>query len=233
MSTRGSKKKSAKKHSSSRNKAIVTVPRSLDNLVPRELVTHLRYVDQYQLTPTTTLVMQSFRGNSMHDFDYTGTGHQPMGYDQLCPTLYGEWVVTAVNVKATFQLSTTVVANVGVNRQDVAMFWVPNDTTLPTTSIQLLENHNCKWKRLTGYQNKCQISTSCNFPKLFGRTLKEYLASPDFVGQSGSNPPRWGLLNVACCTAIAGADTSAGVVEFTLEADFTVHFRSPVVLGVS
>ena len=42
----------------------------------------LRYATIYESTTTTAIGQHLFRGNSIFDPDQTGTGHQPLGYDQ-------------------------------------------------------------------------------------------------------------------------------------------------------
>ena len=44
------------------------------------------------LTPGAAVASYVFRGNSLYDPDYTGTGHQPRYYDQLTP-IYGRYKV--------------------------------------------------------------------------------------------------------------------------------------------
>lgn len=223
-----------KKHSShGKRKASHKVRSNPDTLLPIAMTRKLHYVQQFQLTPSATLAVQSFRGNSLHDPDYTGGGHQPMGYDQLCPTLYGQWFVTEVDIKLTAHLSTTVVANVGVNRQILAIFACANDTTLPTSASQMMENHDARWVRMSGYQNIKSLRRKFSVPSFFGISHKQLLTNPEYGGQSGSNPVRWLVINVAACPCIDGSDTSAGVLEFTAELTFTVKFCSPVILGQS
>ena len=52
----------------------------------------LVYEDLITLAPGTPLASYVFRGNSLYDPDYTGTGHQPRYYDQLTP-VYGRYKV--------------------------------------------------------------------------------------------------------------------------------------------
>ena len=61
---------------------------------PVRMNVRLVYEDLITLTPGTPLASYVFRGNSLYDPDYTGTGHQPRYYDQLTP-IYGRYKVLA------------------------------------------------------------------------------------------------------------------------------------------
>jgi len=52
--------------------------------MPRTFKTKLIYISEFVLDPTTTSVVQVFRANDLYDPDYTGAGHQPRGFDELC-----------------------------------------------------------------------------------------------------------------------------------------------------
>jgi len=64
---------------------------------------NLTYCQQFIATQTTPAVPASnrFLINSMYDPDSTGTGHQPMGYDQWS-TFYKEYLVKGAKITATF-----------------------------------------------------------------------------------------------------------------------------------
>jgi len=61
---------------------------------PVRMNVRLVYEDLITLSPGTPLASYVFRGNSLYDPDYTGTGHQPRYYDQLTP-IYGRYKVLA------------------------------------------------------------------------------------------------------------------------------------------
>jgi len=51
---------------------------------PRKRLT-LKYSDTFEMSSTSgAIVAQQFRVNALFDPDYTGTGHQPRGFDQWC-----------------------------------------------------------------------------------------------------------------------------------------------------
>lgn len=75
------------------------------SIFPNILKTKLPYSQDFGLsTGTLSSVFgpeQSFRLNAPFDPDFTGTGHQPYGYDQLTP-FYNKCMVTAVDIEVTF-----------------------------------------------------------------------------------------------------------------------------------
>lgn len=54
------------------------------SLISDRYFTKLKYVDHFNTTYTSGVgFVYSYRGNSLFDPDFTGTGHQPYGFDQL------------------------------------------------------------------------------------------------------------------------------------------------------
>lgn len=71
----------------------VQIPTLRDGFPPRISV-DLHYESLITLAPGAAVASYVFRGNSLYDPDYTGTGHQPRYYDQLTP-IYGRYKVLA------------------------------------------------------------------------------------------------------------------------------------------
>lgn len=66
--------------------------------VPDLLRTRLRYNESLQLAPGITTGSYWYRINSLFDPNYTGTGHQPYGFDQLA-VFYNRYKVRGVSWK--------------------------------------------------------------------------------------------------------------------------------------
>ena len=64
----------------------------------------LRYHESFSLNPGTAGVpsFYTFRANSCYDPNYTGTGHQPRGYDQIM-SMYQYLAVREVQIEVWFQ----------------------------------------------------------------------------------------------------------------------------------
>lgn len=69
----------------------------LRNGFPPLMKVDLHYESLITLAPGTAVASYVFRGNSLFDPDYTGTGHQPRYYDQLTP-IYGRYKVLASGI---------------------------------------------------------------------------------------------------------------------------------------
>jgi hypothetical protein len=66
---------------------------------PYKLVTKLRYHENNNLTPAALTYSYNYNINSLFDPNRTGTGHQPMYYDQLCPAVYQRYRVKGFSYK--------------------------------------------------------------------------------------------------------------------------------------
>jgi len=76
-------------------------PRAIDDGFPQSLRTTLRYKEAVLLDPTAgQFKTYLFKTNDLYDPNYTGTGHQPMGYDQLA-AVYSHYAVTSSRIKVT------------------------------------------------------------------------------------------------------------------------------------
>lgn len=81
----------------------LTIPRSMPSNggFPETMITNMRYSDNVLLTSSSgSVVGNIFRMNSLFDPDFTGTGHQPLYFDQFAAS-YGRYVV--LGSKATFK----------------------------------------------------------------------------------------------------------------------------------
>ncbi len=68
---------------------------------PQEYKTTLRYKEAINLDPTAgQFKTYLYRANGLYDPNYTGTGHQPMGYDNLA-AMYSHYCVTKSRMKLT------------------------------------------------------------------------------------------------------------------------------------
>jgi len=67
----------------------------------------LRYVESFEFNPTAgVMATQVYRANSAYDPDYTGGGHQPLGFDQYA-TLYAHYTVLSSHITCTLEPTTT------------------------------------------------------------------------------------------------------------------------------
>jgi len=72
-------------------------------MLPQNLKTTLRYRAMVNIDPGAgALSYYVFRANGLYDPDYTGVGHQPLGYDQL-GALYSHYVVLRSRITAHFR----------------------------------------------------------------------------------------------------------------------------------
>lgn len=71
---------------------------------PEQAAFSSKYVDTFRITTTAgSLAYQSYRLNSLFDPDYTNTGHQPLGFDQVS-SLYNQYKVLRVRARCTLTI---------------------------------------------------------------------------------------------------------------------------------
>lgn len=110
--------------------------------VPPVLRAEFPYNDNLNLAASTGLNTYLFNSNNMYDPNYTGTGHQPRGWDQITPYYKYYRVVSAtMHVKATWNGIADSATYVGV--------FLDADGTVSTTTYQdMLERFGSKYHRV-------------------------------------------------------------------------------------
>lgn len=69
---------------------------------PSSKMVKLRYTQQFSLNPgANNKIAQVFRANDMYDPDVTGTGHQPVGFDQWVGVVYDHFTVVGARISVT------------------------------------------------------------------------------------------------------------------------------------
>lgn len=123
-----------------------------------------------------------FRAASIFDPDFTGTGHQPLGHDELA-NLYQRYRVLSAKMKCTFLNQTTTVSegeHVGMCIAETSGLGLARDMAEQAGATQSLvgPTGNYSW---TGYQ-------SVNLAKFEGDPGAKY--DKDYSADMGTNPVR-------------------------------------------
>jgi len=126
-----------------------------------------------------------FSANGLFDPNITGTGHQPVGFDQLMQ-YYEQYTVVAS--KATVDLlnsNTTAISR--------CVLYLSPDAAILTDPNRVIENGLCVTK--VAYPNVtwnsvAQLNLDCNIAEYFGRTntLRELLNDTSLFGTAAANP---------------------------------------------
>ncbi len=105
-------------------------------------VVKLRYCDSFTLDAgTNTTVNHVFSCNDLYDPNVSGTGHQPMGFDQWA-NFYDHYTVIGAKIRATFQSNTAVGADAGI----VGILLKDNTTEITGTSSSIMEQGLATWR---------------------------------------------------------------------------------------
>jgi len=167
----------------------------------------------------------------MYDPDVTGTGHQPMGFDQMM-LFYEQATVMASRITVTFLA--------GGNPARVGVYLSP-DTTSITDPIRLVENGLMSTATLdqamvsgtggTG-SRKATITQTCNVPRYFGRpNNRSLLNDDDLQTTAASNPAEQVYFGITCWNPYS---SSAGtLVDYEVLIFYDVVYHEPRKMTVS
>ena len=201
-------------------------PLALRNSNPNQLIapkyiTTLKYSDI--ISPPSSITGLShnwqFNINSIFDPDRTGTGHQPLGHDQLA-LLYYRYRVFGVSWRATFFQS----ANIGSVYAVVA-----NDsTTLANSSYAVMKERPHAFIKSVSTDKPTVITGRVSLPKLNGLTSAQFKANEQTQSLFGTNPSEQFFLNIG---GIPAATTAA--FPFTVDLVFHVECFDPIPLNQS
>lgn len=134
-----------------------------------------------------------FSANGMYDPNYTGTGHQPMYFDQV-GALYNHYCV--IGSKITIR---AVPQGTSVQNPYKIVLWVNDDTNVSPTVDGIMEFKGAKTRLCTGGINPSQIvlTQSWSAKKYFGGSP---LANTNLQGTTSSNPIEQSYYNITLRT---------------------------------
>jgi hypothetical protein len=119
--------------------------------------------------------------NGAYDPDITGTGSQPMGFDQMM-TFYNHYTVLRSRIRVVFKTNST-------NLRATVALSVSGSSTATTSIEQLVENGNLTFQVLEfagAYGGACTLSRAVNTAKFQG--IDDAMDDPNMRGDSASNP---------------------------------------------
>jgi hypothetical protein len=197
---------------------------SIATVVPNELFIKLHYVEQFTLNAALTSTDNYvFRANSLFDPNYTGSGHQPYGYDQWT-TFYTGWVVEKCAISFTCTPPNLSTASPQI---DNAILYLTKRRTDPSAFADIntaIEDPFCvRYVMTSGYQKQPKLSTMLDIPSFLGIDRTTYLNSAEYSGATGSNPAVQAYLICGAGSTAAGT-TNPDPMYCTAELTFFCKF---------
>lgn len=189
---------------------------------PRTKVVKLRYVEQTTLTPGAGNVpTHQYRANSCFDPDLTGTGHQPLFYDQWA-AIYDHYTVLGSKITVSFQNFDSHYGMVGIQTDDNA---VVSGVGTDGSYSKILEN-GTKHKPIgpKGTYGTKFVTSTYSAKRMFGLrdTAAVMSRTPDLGAAIGANPSEGSYYNVWATSTDQSAFTDAIVCNVII--DYIVAF---------
>lgn len=181
-------------------------------LWPNSKLIHNQLYFDFQETLTGTAGVPASRvytTNGLFDPDISGTGHQPVGFDQMM-VAYNHYSVIRAKITVSFMNSGATPCRVGV-------YLNPSAVAL-TDPVQIMENGQVKWmdldcKSSPGTGSRIgSVSIDCDNKKYFGKGKYTELMEASLSGDSANNPVEQAYFTVFSLNPF---DTGTTSVEFS------------------
>lgn len=184
--------------------------------VPKERWMRFRYCDEITIDPgAASIAAHYYRANSLFDPDLTGTGHQPMNFDQMILG-YLHYTVYGAKIKITRVRSVTT----QILPAYFGVFLDSNATLSYTTAPQIMESNekHSKWLMTGGLEGGAfgmpSIELGCSVKKFMG--VKD-LSSPAYRTAFNANPTE--DVNF-CIWGASIADNNPGGIIVVVEIEY-------------
>jgi hypothetical protein len=194
------------------------IVRQKQRIAPEGADTVLLYSQSYYLSSGGIYQYYQFRLNSPNDFDYTGTGEQPDGYDQWT-AFYTLYKCYKCDIEVTIIPTTKALA---------CVFYAAPNTTGASTLENALSQRNSRGVTCGVYETKT-LRYSVNMPNFFGADFSEF-GSSLYGASVGTNPAAICYGTVDVFNIDASATVSCYII---VQAKLSVQFSSPGYLAIS
>lgn len=189
-----------------------------------------RYAESFQVQPgtTSTLGTYQFRCNGMYDPNYSGAGHQPFGFDQMC-TFYKKYTVigSKITVKAVLPSGGTVDAFVALAYD--SDYTSDYSTDSDTFKRHFIESKNGPWGVITQSDEKLTLSSNWSLKKM--KKIHDPVGKIEYYGTQAADPTDADYWTVVVTPLTSGEGT--GLVQFLIVIDYITVWHDPVVISQS
>lgn len=167
-------------------------------------------------------VSKVFSLNGLYDPDISGTGHQPLGFDQLM-LMYDHYTVIGARVRVSFQ-------NLDDTNSTMALIHVKDTNTTNSNIEEIIENGMTRYMLLgpePSGQGNGVLALNISMKKFFGKTI---LTEHDYRGTVSSNPSEQCFLHV---TGAPRSSSDLAALRATVELEYIAILHEPKQLGQS
>ncbi len=184
----------------------------------------LRYSQTFDLTGTSgILVGNVFRANGLHDPDFTGTGHQPMGHDQWT-LLFNHYIVLGSKISVRFSASGT------TGESAACGAYVSDTTTKPYADYNTyIEARKGTWRISTIQRNAISFKSFYSARKFFN--IKDPRDNFARLGASTAADPAETAVFIVWMQALDKSSTA--VYTATVTIDYIVEYGEPKDIAAS
>lgn len=176
----------------------------------------LYYEGQLGLSPSIgSIAIYNFSANDLFDPNRTGTGHQPMGFDQMM-LMYEQFTVIRSHIKVNF-------INTSDEASRVAILLNPDTGSTSVTST--MENGLLKSTVISGAvssggtQSMKTLELACDIPKYFGKSFNAILADPQMYGTVSSSPAEQVYFQIATWDPFSNGTSASVAFDVTISYD--------------
>lgn len=171
----------SRKRSAPRPKVLARSANQVGFPMPKLVITSHKYVAQVQINPGAGVTgSYLFRANDLYDPDYTGTGHQPLGFDQMM-VFYDHFKVLGSSIRVAYTPTGTA---------SIVGLGIVDQTGFSGTSEALMEQRGFKWRSMAaaGSEGAVVMSKKVDLPKYFGQSFRGYMAENKYEGSGSASP---------------------------------------------
>jgi len=174
-------------------------------------------------TGTATANSYVFSANGAYDPDISGTGGQPMGFDQMM-LYYNHYVVKKARIRAVIgNTSTSLTPSVGIH--------VSGSSSVVSSIEQLVESGDLVFHELSfagSYGSRARLNRTLNVGKFQG--VNNVLDDPNMRGDSASNPAEQSYFHLVTWNPYSATQVAS---SFQVLIDYEVWFTEPRTPSVS
>jgi hypothetical protein len=179
----------------------------------------LYYESGLVLAPAAgTVSYYRFSANGLFDPNITGTGHQPIGFDQMM-LFFEQYTVLRSRIKVTC---------VGFSDDPATCAVLLAPDTTSTVLPELVENGLLVMDMVVaaadnlgdGYHRIKRLELECDVAKYFGRSREALIADPNMLGTSAANPTEQVYFTIAVWNPFSAGTSVSMEVVLTYDAYF-------------